>query len=65
MLGGAVITETIFNIPGIGRLVTQSARSGDASVIVGVVTMLVLIFLVVNLLVDLLYAVLDPRIRYE
>jgi peptide/nickel transport system permease protein/oligopeptide transport system permease protein len=65
LLGGAVITETIFNIPGIGRLVTQSARSGDASVIVGVVTILVLIFLVVNLLVDLLYAVLDPRIRYE
>jgi peptide/nickel transport system permease protein/oligopeptide transport system permease protein len=46
-------------------LVTQSAYSGDASVVVGVVTMLVLIFLVVNLLVDILYAVLDPRIRYE
>jgi ABC-type dipeptide/oligopeptide/nickel transport system permease component len=65
LMGGAVITETIFNIPGIGRLVTSSARQGDASVIVGVVTMLVLIFLVANLLVDLLYAVLDPRIRYE
>jgi ABC-type dipeptide/oligopeptide/nickel transport system permease component len=51
--------------PGIGRLVTSSARQGDASVIIGVVTMLVLIFLVANLLVDLLYAVLDPRIRYE
>jgi len=65
LMGGAVITETIFNIPGIGRLVTSSARQGDASVIIGVVTMLVLIFLVANLLVDLLYAVLDPRIRYE
>jgi oligopeptide transport system permease protein len=61
LMGGAVITETIFNIPGIGRLVTSSARQGDASVIIGVVTMLVLIFLMANLL----YAVLDPRIRYE
>lgn len=64
-MGGAVVTETIFNVPGIGRLVTQAARTGEATTVIGVVTMLVLIFLVVNLLVDLLYAVLDPRIRYE
>jgi len=65
LLAGAVITETIFNVPGIGRLVTRGAQQGEASVVVGVVTLLVLIFLVVNLLVDLFYAVLDPRIRYE
>ena len=65
LLGGAVITETIFNIPGIGRLVTRGAQQGEPSVVVGVVTMLVLVFLLVNLLVDVLYAVLDPRIRYE
>lgn len=64
-MGGAVVTETIFNVPGIGRLVTSAARTGDASTVIGVVTLLALVFLVVNLLVDLLYAVLDPRIRYE
>jgi peptide/nickel transport system permease protein/oligopeptide transport system permease protein len=64
-MGGAVVTETIFNVPGIGRLVTQAARTGEAPVVIGVVTMLALVFLVANLLVDLLYAVLDPRIRYE
>lgn len=65
LLAGAVITETIFNVPGIGRLVTTGARQGEASVVVGVVTLLVLIFLIANLVVDLLYAVLDPRIRYD
>lgn len=65
LLGGAVVTETIFNVPGIGRLVTQAARTGESSVVVGVVTMLALVFLIANLLVDILYAVLDPRIRYE
>ncbi|MEU6024406.1 ABC transporter permease [Micromonospora sp. NPDC048871] len=64
-MAGAVVTETIFNVPGIGRLVTFSARTGESSVVVGVVTMLVLVVLIANLLVDLLYAVLDPRIRYE
>jgi oligopeptide transport system permease protein len=65
LLGGAVVTETIFNIPGIGRTAALAARGGDASTVIGIVTMLALVFLVVNLLVDLLYAVLDPRIRYE
>lgn len=65
LLGGAVVTETIFNVPGIGRLVTFAARTGESSVVVGVVTMLALVFLIANLLVDVLYAVLDPRIRYE
>ncbi len=64
-MAGAVVTETIFNIPGIGRLVTMSARTGESSVVIGVVTMLVLVVLLANLLVDILYAVLDPRIRYE
>jgi peptide/nickel transport system permease protein/oligopeptide transport system permease protein len=65
LLSGAVITETIFNVPGIGRLVTRGAQQGESYVVVGVVTMLVLVFLVANLIVDVLYAVLDPRIRYE
>ncbi len=65
LLSGAVITETIFNVPGLGRLVTRGAQQGESYVVVGVVTMLVLVFLIVNLVVDVLYAVLDPRIRYE
>jgi len=65
LLSGAVITETIFNVPGLGRLVTRGAQQGESYVVVGVVTMLVLVFLLVNLIVDVLYAVLDPRIRYE
>lgn len=65
LIGGALITETIFNVPGIGRLVIQSARSGEASVVIGGATFLVLVFLIASLIVDILYAVLDPRIRYE
>ncbi len=65
LMSGAVVTETIFNIPGIGGLVINGVRQQDASVIIPVVTFLVLVYLVINLLVDLLYAVLDPRIRYE
>jgi peptide/nickel transport system permease protein/oligopeptide transport system permease protein len=65
LLSGAVITETIFSVHGIGRLVTTAARTGESAVVLGVVTMLVLVLMVVNLLVDVLYAVLDPRIRYE
>jgi peptide/nickel transport system permease protein/oligopeptide transport system permease protein len=65
LIGGALITETIFNIPGIGRLVIQSARTGEASVVIGGATFLVLVYLVASLLVDLLYPALDPRIRYD
>jgi peptide/nickel transport system permease protein/oligopeptide transport system permease protein len=65
LIGGAVITETIFNVPGIGRLVAQSARTGEASVVIGIVTLLVLVYMVASLIVDILYAVLDPRIRYD
>jgi peptide/nickel transport system permease protein/oligopeptide transport system permease protein len=65
LMGGAVVTETVFNVPGIGRQAAQAARQGEAPVVIGIVTILVLVYLVVNLLVDVLYAVLDPRIRYE
>ncbi|MGW6915791.1 ABC transporter permease [Kitasatospora sp. NPDC054939] len=65
LMGGAVITERIFNIHGIGGLLAQSVYQKQGTIIVGVVTLLVLIYLVTTLLVDLLYAVLDPRIRYE
>lgn len=65
LMGGALVTEGIFNIPGIGGLVFQSVREGETSVVIAVVTLLTLVFLVASLLVDVLYAVLDPRIRYE
>jgi peptide/nickel transport system permease protein/oligopeptide transport system permease protein len=65
LMGGALITETIFSIPGIGQLVYLAVLGQDAVVIIGVTTLLVLVFLVANLLVDVLYAVLDPRIRYD
>ncbi|GAA1395082.1 ABC transporter permease [Kitasatospora putterlickiae] len=65
LMGGAVITEKIFNIHGIGGLLAQAVYQKQGTIIVGVVTLLVLIYLVTTLLVDLLYAVLDPRIRYE
>lgn len=65
LMGGAIITETIFNIPGIGRAVFDGVQRQEGTVVVGIVTFLVIIYLVANLLVDVLYAVLDPRIRYE
>lgn len=65
LMGGAIVTEGIFGIPGIGGLVFTSARVGETAVIVAVATLLTLVFLSASLLVDLLYAVLDPRIRYE
>jgi oligopeptide transport system permease protein len=65
LLSGAIITEGIFNVNGIGNLVYRSIRLREGATVVAVVTILVFVFLVCNLIVDLLYAVLDPRIRYE
>lgn len=64
-LGGAILTETVFNINGLGRLLTLSVLSADNQVVLGVAAFIVLVYLVINLIVDLLYAVLDPRIRYS
>lgn len=64
LMGGAMITEQIFNIHGIGFLTYQSILKGEANLVVSIVTLLMLIFVVCNLVVDLLYAALDPRIRY-
>ncbi|WP_327048212.1 ABC transporter permease [Microbispora sp. NBC_01189] len=65
LMGGAIITETIFNLPGIGQQLFQSVYLRENAVVVGIVTVLVLVYILANLIVDLLYAVLDPRIRYE
>ncbi|HMH75753.1 MAG TPA: ABC transporter permease [Candidatus Udaeobacter sp.] len=65
LLGGAVVTETIFAWPGIGRLVVEAIFNRDFPVVQGVVLVVSLIFVTVNLLVDLAYAALDPRVRSE
>ncbi|MEU6093693.1 ABC transporter permease [Streptomyces sp. NPDC047079] len=64
LMGGAIVTERIFNIHGVGYQLYQGILRHNTQTVVGFVTVLVLVFLVANLLVDLLYAVLDPRIRY-
>ena len=63
LLGGAVITETIFAWPGVGRLVIQAIQGKDLPLVQAAVTMLAASFVMINLIVDLLYGVLDPRVR--
>jgi len=65
LMSGAIITEKVFNIPGVGFNLWRGIRTEDGPLVVGFVSVLVIVFLVVNLIVDLLYAALDPRIRYE
>ncbi|GAB3537588.1 ABC transporter permease [Arthrobacter tecti] len=63
MLGGAIIIEAIFNIPGIGGLMVTAINNKEGTVVVGIATLLVLAYLAFNLIVDLLYGVIDPRVR--
>ena len=65
MMGGTIIIEGIFNIPGLGGEVFRAIRAQEGTVVVGIVTLFVIFFVVINLIVDILYAYLDPRIRYE
>jgi ABC-type dipeptide/oligopeptide/nickel transport system permease component len=65
LMGGAIVTEGIFNIPGVGGRLFQGIRLEDGPLVVTIVSLLVLIYLVTNLVVDIAYAVLDPRIRHE
>ena len=64
LMGGAIVTEGIFNIPGVGGTLYQAIVRGEPPTVVSFVTVLIVVFLLANLLVDLLYALLDPRIRY-
>ncbi|MGO4737865.1 ABC transporter permease [Bosea sp. 2KB_26] len=64
LIGGVVITETVFNIPGIGRLVVDAISKRDYPIIQGVILLFSGIYVLVNLLVDLSYSLIDPRIRY-
>lgn len=64
MLGGAVLTETVFSLPGLGSFLIVSIGKRDYPVVQGIVLWIALAFVIINLLVDTLYAALDPRIRY-
>ncbi|SDJ67910.1 oligopeptide transport system permease protein [Actinopolyspora mzabensis] len=65
LMGGAIVTEGVFNIHGIGGLVFDAIKTQEGVTVTGVVTLLVVVYLLMNLLVDILYAALDPRIRYD
>jgi peptide/nickel transport system permease protein len=65
LLGGAVVIEQVFSLPGIGRLIIGAVLSRDFPVIQGTLLFVAAIYLLVNLLVDILYAVADPRVRLE
>lgn len=65
LVTGAVVVETIFNLPGLGQLIINSIERRDFSVIQGVVLFVTLIYVFINLIVDLLYGVIDPRVRLE
>ena len=65
LMGGAIITEGIFGINGIGGTLYQAIIRGEPATVVSITTVLVIVYIIANLLVDLMYAVLDPRIRYD
>ena len=65
LLTGSIIVETIFGIPGIGRYFVESALNRDYTVVMGTVVVIAVFTVVFNLIVDVLYAVVDPRVRYD
>lgn len=64
LLGGIVVVEEVFTLPGVGRLVLSAIFNRDYPVVQGAVLFIAIIFMLTNLLVDLLYSIIDPRIRY-
>ncbi|MDQ3400206.1 MAG: ABC transporter permease, partial [Chloroflexota bacterium] len=64
VFGGAIVTEQIFRVPGIGELLIRSIGNGDIPVVAGVVFIFSVLVVLFNLVADVLYAVLDPRIKY-
>lgn len=65
LIGGAIITETIFNLPGLGRLTLRSVYEFDLSVVLATTILAAVVVIVMNLIVDMFYAVLDPRVRIQ
>ena len=64
LIGGAVVTEIVFNIPGLGRLIVSAILRRDYPVVQGVVLLTAAVYMLINLMVDMVYAFIDPRIRY-
>jgi len=64
LIGGVVVTESVFNIPGLGRLTVDAVLARDYPTIQAVILLFSFVYVLVNLVVDLLYTALDPRIRY-
>ncbi len=64
LIGGVVITESVYNVPGLGRLVVDAILKRDYPIIQGLILMFSLVYILVNLTIDILYTLLDPRIRY-
>jgi peptide/nickel transport system permease protein len=65
LLGGAILTESVFNIPGIGRLAFDSIQNSDLPMIQGTVLLGAFFIVIMNLVVDVAYAFIDPRVRYS
>jgi peptide/nickel transport system permease protein len=65
LLSGAILTETVFSWPGVGRLVVNSVYARDYPLVIGCILVFALVFVIVNLITDLLYTYIDPRIRYD
>jgi ABC-type dipeptide/oligopeptide/nickel transport system permease component len=65
LMGGSVITETIFAWPGLGRLLIDGIFASDLNLVTGIVVLIATLIVLFNLFADLLYGLLDPRIRYE
>ncbi len=65
MLAGAVLTESVFSWPGVGRLLVEAILFRDFPVVQSALLIIAIMFVLVNLMVDILYAFLDPRIRHE
>jgi peptide/nickel transport system permease protein len=64
MIGGVVVTESVYNIPGLGRLVLDAVLARDYPVIQGLILFFSFVYILINLLIDLSYTFFDPRIRY-
>ena len=64
LISGVVVTESVFNVPGLGRLVVESVLARDYPLIQGLILLFSMVYIVVNLVIDILYSVFDPRIRY-
>ena len=64
LIGGVVVTESVYNIPGLGRLVVDAILKRDYPIIQGLILMFLFVYIIINLVIDIVYTILDPRIRY-